>query len=249
MDYERETQLSAIQRQLSTSQLSIASLNITHERALASVTSANTALSAQLQDYITKSERLERVNKSLMLQEREREENAREQLERTRGEQEEREEMREETNALRHQNELLKNSQCETQSLVRVMEHATSQVREEAKRERERAEGLESELVIERRESMVRLVELEKEKERRRISQKELERLEKEQVEVVNSEVVREELRREYLSLVSASCNAKVFSTLRRQVKSLICGHWKRRIQNLIERYKLIKISMPISKY
>jgi hypothetical protein len=114
------------------------------------------------------------------------------------------EERREEGKVLRGQNELLKNERIELQERMRGLEHGEFLMQEEAKRERERAEGLEGELERERKERNKRGIELEVEKERRRKLEKGVERLQKAQVDAVDTEVVREELRRERSFPVSA---------------------------------------------
>lgn len=147
---------------------------------------------SQLKDYITKSDRLERVNKALIGKERENGEKDREvnqENERIR------EELAGEVRSLREQLSRVKDELSELSSEARDREHSEAQAVSRGQVEVKRALALEKELDRAREERAATDDSLTRERERRVAAEAEVSKLRAINQDVANGEVVREELK------------------------------------------------------
>ncbi|KAK4699236.1 hypothetical protein P7C70_g7025, partial [Phenoliferia sp. Uapishka_3] len=189
-----DAQLSTAKRALSTTQHELSELQHTHSRHLLESETLTASLQSQLDEYIKRTERLERSRLSTLSKEREnevREKAIREELEK------EKAELKAQDKKLRLELAELRDQHASLGDNFRDLEHEVGQTGEALERECGRARGLEMELERARKEERERSVELGKEKERRRVVEEELEVLRGTVGDSKNAEVVKEELHRQ----------------------------------------------------
>ena len=204
-------------------------------------TTNTSALQAQIKEYATRIERLERHRALLMGKEREAEEK-----EKARRAEEDggRAEMQAQARALRQELSALRDQYAELGASYRDLEHSSKQAISSSESQSARVAAVERELELARRDAAERAAELNEEREQSRAVEAELERAKAHGADAANAEVVREELHRQSPPLSTWIAYSR-YST---QAKSAIYEPWRRKTASCCASLIPTSANMPTSR-